>query len=488
MTLRRLCASAAGLGALLALALPFQAVAGEGVHAHEPVSLWLTTADRAHLLERQPAPASSAAVPAGAAVISVDPHKTYQSMVGFGAAITDASAWVIRHDLPSAESRRLMRELFSPSGLGLSFTRLTIGASDFSRTDYSYDDMPAGQSDPSLEHFSIAPVRADVAPVVREALSLNPQITIMASPWSAPGWMKTTHSLIKGDLSPDAFSYFADYLVRYVEAMKGEGVPIWALTVQNEPGFEPDTYPGMHLPPAARARLDGEFLGPELAAHGLKTRILDYDHNWDKPDSPLAVLKEPKANRYISGVAWHCYNGDVSAQVPVHDAFPDKDAFFTECSGGEWSSDFGETFDGMMQSLMIGSTRGWARGVLFWNLALDENHGPHLGGCGDCRGVVTVDSKTGRVTRNIEYYALGHLSRFVRPGAQRIEAESSSTEVKTVAFRNAGRGSIAVVVLNTAKADRTVRVDAAGRQAEFVLPGQAAATLVLEPTPRRKGA
>jgi glucosylceramidase len=374
-----------------------------------------------------------------------------------------------------------MRELFSPSGLHLSFVRLTIGASDFSRTDYSYDDVPAGQSDPTLRHFSIAPVRQDVAPLVREALQLNPQLTIMASPWSAPAWMKTSHSLIKGDLAPEAYPSFADYLVRYVEAMKREGVPIWALTVQNEPGFEPGDYPGMHVPPAVRAKLDADYLGPEFAAHGLKTRILDYDHNWDRPDSPRAVLSDPKASRYVSGVAWHCYGGDVSAQTPVHDAFPDKDAYLTECSGGGWAPDFASTFDWMMQNLMIGATRGYARGVILWNLALDEKHGPHLGGCTDCRGVVTIDSRTGQINRNLEYYVLGHMSRFVRRGARRIGAESSNGDVKTVAFRNPGRGAIAVVVLNTAKADRTVRVDAAGRKAEFLLPGQAAATLVLEP-------
>lgn len=477
MSGRRLLQTAAGVGALLALALPFQAAAQAPLGS---AALWLTTADQAHLLERQADPKPADPAHPADAVIGVDPKTTYQSMVGFGAAVTDASAFVLRHDLSPEQRSTLMRELFAPSGLGLSFVRLTIGASDFSRTDYSYDDMPAGETDPKLAHFSIAPVRADVAPVMREALQLNPELKVMASPWSAPGWMKTTHSLIKGDLAPDAYPAFADYLVRYVEAMKAEGVPIWALTVQNEPGFEPGDYPGMHVPPAARAKLDGDFLGPELAAHGLTTKILDFDHNWDEPGSPLAVLQDPKASRYISGVAWHCYKGDVAAQAPVHDAFPDKDAFFTECSGGEWAAEFGPTFDWFMRNLMIDSTRGWARGVLTWNLALDETHGPHLGGCTDCRGVVTIDSKTGKVTRNIEYYALGHMSRFVRPGALRIRADSSLPDLHTVAFRNPD-GSIAVVALNAAKASRTVSVVEHGESAEFVLPAGAAATLVWKP-------
>src|SRR5262249_31534900 len=157
--------------------------------------------------------------------------------------------------------------------------------------------------------------------------------------------------------------------------------------------------------------------------------ILEYDHNWDTPESPAGVLADARAARYVTGVAWHCYRGDVGAMAAAHEAFPDKDYYLTECSGGDWDADFGSSFIWMMRNLMIGATRGWARGVILWNLALDERHGPHLGGCGDCRGVVTIDSGSGRITRNAEYYALGHLSRFVRSGATRIGAQSSAAAV-----------------------------------------------------------
>ena len=195
-------------------------------------------------------------------------------------------------------------------------------------------------------------------------------------------------------------------------------VSIFAITVQNEPHFEPGDYPGMRLDPAQRARFVRQYLGPLNSA-----RILEWDHNWDEPNSPLAVLADSGARRYVSGVAWHCYAGDVSAQSVVHDAYPDKDAYITECSGGDWAPKFADNLAWMVSKLIIGGTRNWARGVILWNLALDEQHGPHTGGCGNCRGVVTIKSD-GTVERNEEYYALAHISRFVPPGARRIASTS----------------------------------------------------------------
>jgi glucosylceramidase len=364
-----------------------------------------------------------------------------------------------------------MQELFGreAGGIGLSFTRLTIGASDFSTEHYSFDDMPAGQSDPELAHFSIEPNRAAVLPTVKAALAINPQLRVMASPWSAPGWMKTSDSLIQGSLKPDAFAPFAQYLSRYVSAYRDEGVPIFALTLQNEPHFEPGDYPGMRVEPAGRAAFIKGYLGPVLEKQNPGTLIFDWDHNWDHPESPLAVRADPDAARHVSAVAWHCYAGDVSAQARVHDAYPGKDTWFTECSGGQWSPKFDHNLQYFTRTLVIGAVRGWARGVSLWNLALDENHGPHKGGCGDCRGVVTIDSKTGEVTRNAEYYALAHASRFVRPGARRIASTSGRGGLDTVAFRNTD-GAIALLVANPAKQARMFSVRVAGRSFGYTLP------------------
>ncbi len=443
--------------------------------------VWLTTPDGTRLLSREPDLAVASAVDAAPkttdAVIDVDATTVYQEMVGFGAAMTDASAHLLRNRL-RANRDAVMRELFGPPpGIGLGFLRVPIGASDFSMRHYTFDDLPAGATDSAFARFSIDADRADKLPALRQALAINPQLAIVASPWSAPAWMKTSGSLIGGTLRPEHHGSFAEYLVRFVEGYAAEGVPVFALTLQNEPAFEPGDYPGMRLDPWARAAIIGRHLGPLLERRGLRTRILEWDHNWDQSAAPLAVLADSAARRYVSGVAWHCYAGNVAAQDSVHAAHPDKDAYFTECSGGGWATVFGDNLRFDVGTLIIGATRGWARGVALWNLALDETGGPHLGGCGNCRGVITIDSRTGKVTRNVEYYALAHASRFVRPGARRIASATDVRGVQSVAFRNADDRSTVLIVLNTGASDVPVLVRDAHRGIRYLLRAGAVATL-----------
>ena len=410
-------------------------------------------------------------------VIDVDEGTSYQEMIGFGAAMTDASAYLIQNKLGSRRDA-ILRELFGRNpGIGLSFLRVPMGASDFSTRHYSYDDMPAGQTDPMLAHFTIEADRAEKLPALKTALAINPQLKIVGSPWSAPAWMKTTGSLIKGTLRPEYYDSFAQYFLRFIKAYSAEGVPIFAVTMQNEPAFEPDNYPGMRLDPAARAEVIGKHVGPLFEQSGIKTLILDWDHNWDLPSSPLAVLADEAARKYVSGVAWHCYAGDVGAQTQVHTAYPTIDAYFTECSGGDWAAVFADNLKFDVGTLIIGSIRGWAKGVALWNLALDENDGPHLGGCGNCRGVITINSATGFVTRNVEYYALAHASEFVRPGAHRIESSTDVGGLQTVAFKNADDGTKVLIILNTAPNEVSFAVHAAGRVIFYALPGGAVVTL-----------
>ena len=442
--------------------------------------VWLTTPDRAHLLERQPDLPAATNDSAPATRITVDPSQRYQTMVGFGAAITDASAELIQRRLQPRERDALLQELFgrNDGSVGFSFVRLTIGASDFSRTHVTYDDVPVGTRDDAQARFSIASARTDLLPLVRRARAINPQLTIMATPWSAPAWMKSSGSLITGTLETNSYPAFAEYLRRYVDAFAREGVPIALLTVQNEPHNEPKDYPGMRLSPAQRATFIGAHLGPLFAARGIRARILDWDHNWDEPQSPMDVLRDSVARRFVSGVAWHCYAGDVSAQSRVHEAFPDKDAYFTECAGGAWAPDFGDNLRWNVKTLVIGATRHWARGVALWNLALDTHHGPHLGGCNDCRGVLTIDSASGRVTRNEEYYALAHASRFVRPGAVRIASTSGVDDLDTVAFRNSDDGSTALLVVNGASVARSLIIAVGERAFRAISPPGAVTTYV----------
>jgi glucosylceramidase len=323
-----------------------------------------------------------------------------------------------------------------------------MGASDFSRAHYSYDDRPAGEADSTLAHFSIDVDRAEKIPALKRALAINPQLKLVGSPWSPPGWMKSSGSLIKGTLLPQFYDAFAEYFRRWIEAYSAEGLPIFAITLQNEPHFEPDSYPGMRLSPAQRAAIIGQHIGPLFKTRGIRAQIWDWDHNWDEPASPLAVLADSVARQYVGAVAWHCYAGDVSVEAEVHDRYPNKDTYFTECSGGEWAPVWADNLKWSVSKMVIGNGRGWAKGVALWNIALDENHGPHNGGCDNCRGVVTINSATGEITRNPEYYALAHASRFVRPAAVRI-ASSAPNGFETVAFRNADDRSTALIVLNT---------------------------------------
>jgi glucosylceramidase len=437
--------------------------------------MWLTTADESQKLAPQP-PLSLSGATTGDEAVTIDTSQRFQRMHGFGAAMTDASAELLSR-LPDDKRRALMAELFGRSGdgLGLSFTRLTVGASDFSRTHYSYDDTPGNVPDPELKYFSIAPARQYVLPRMREALAINPDLKVMISPWSAPAWMKTTGSLIQGQLKPEFYPAFANYLAKTVEGFGAEGVPVSMLTIQNEPDFEPDSYPGMRVNSPDRAIIIGRYVGPTFARRRLKTQILDYDHNWDNPEMPWTVLSDPVARRYASGVAWHCYEGDVPAQSQVHDAFPDKDTWFTECSGGEWSPKFAETLGWMTDKLIIGGANNWSRGTLLWNLALDPAHGPHKGGCGDCRGVVTIDPTTGTVTRNVEYYVLGHASRFILPGAYRIAATKRGAEVEAAAFLNPDGSRVAILYRKSGTSPATISLD--GQRYALALPEGSVATL-----------
>jgi glucosylceramidase len=423
---------------------------------------WMTTGDQKNLLTEQPSRAFGEPVQ-GAPTITVDPSQTFQRIEGVGASITDSSA----HLLAGSRYRdSIMRDLFDPaSGLGLSYLRQPMGASDFvAGPHYTYDDLSPGQTDFRMQRFTIDHDRAQILPLLRQALALNPNLELMATPWSPPAWMKTNGSLIGGRFIDQQRYYdaYAHYFTRFVQDYQRAGVPIDALTLQNEPqNRNPSGYPGMDFRDTEEARLV-ETLGPELRRAGLKTKLLGYDHNWSlhpndigPPDDPAnpsyaaSLLSDAGASRYLSGTAFHCYSGDPESQSALHDSFPDKDIYFTECSGitsGNPATTFPDTLHWHTRYLTVGAVRNWAKTVITWNLALDPNGGPHNGGCDTCTGVVTVDPKTGRATPTADYYVLGHVSRFVRPGAVRI-GSTVAGNIWDVAFRNPD-GSIVVLAVN----------------------------------------
>lgn len=414
-----------------------------------------TIADLSQTLAPQtPLRFAAASATSAPLTISVDDTARYQKMEGFGISMTEGSAYLLHEKLSPAVSREVMTRLFDPAhGIGLSFIRLPIGSTDLSISHYSYDDMPPGEQDPTLAHFSTAHDDAYVFPVMREALKLNPGITVMATPWSAPAWMKaataghgTAPTMNGGSLRPDAEPVFSQYLVRSLLSFEKQGITVKYLTLQNEPLHDTDDFPGTLMLADQQKRIIGQFLGPDLRRAGLKTEVLAYDHNWDHPEYPLTVLADPAANPFVAGSALHCYGGTPDAQTPIHDRYPDKGIWMTECSGGTWQH---ESPLLVTTHLLIDSTRNWAKAVSLWGVILDQDHNPHAGGCGTCRGLVTVDFKhDAAISYTGDFYALGHASQFVRPGAVRIGSSSPGREsLETVAFQNPD-GTIALLVLN----------------------------------------
>ena len=402
--------------------------------AQKDATLWLTNPDRSALLaEQSPKLAFTSAASTGQ-VIDVDSAKTYQTMDGFGFALTGGSAMLIHH-MDAAKRTALLHNLFTTEGdgIGVSYLRLTIGSSDMNDQVYSYDDVPEGQTDPDMQHFSLAPDQTDVIPVLKEILAINPKIKILASPWSAPLWMKTTGKAQGGVLLPEYFPAYAKYFVKYIQGMKAEGVSIDTLTIQNEPLNEKNT-PSMVMLSPEQADFIEHDLGPAFQKAGIHTKILLYDHNLDHPAYVLSILKDPGANKYVAGSAWHLYGGKVDAMTQVHDAFPAKNIYFTEQSINDRPGATNMDVARPVARVIIGVTRNWSRNVLLWNLAADPNAGPHTnnGGCPVCYGALTIDGDT--VTRLVAYYVLGHASKFVPPGSVRIDSNPSNT-LPNVAFK-----------------------------------------------------
>ncbi|MCD7035064.1 glycosyl hydrolase [Metabacillus sp. GX 13764] len=443
------------------------------------VSVWLTEKDESKLLERQAGADFQEEKKDGRYTIAVDDKKTFQEMDGFGASITSSSAYLIHKKLPEEERSRLMKELFGDQGIGISFIRMPMGATDFSIKNYTYDDLAAGETDPDMSEFSIDKDREDVLPVTKQAKAENSSLKIFASPWTAPAWMKTSGFLNGGSLKKEYYQAYADYFVKFAKAYEKEGLPIYAVTAQNEPGHQTPTYPTMKMDWTEQADFIGNYLGPAFEKNGIPAKIAAWDHNWDSPWYPENVLADKKASKYIAGTAFHCYGGEVSSQTEVQKAYPKKGIWFTECSGGSWSTSFGDNLKWNMSNLIIGATRNWAKSVILWNVALDENNGPQNGGCPICRGVVTVDKHDGTYDKNVEYYALGHISKFVKPGAVRI-GSNMTDKLQNVAFKNPD-GSIALIVFNNTESTKKFDVSYHGKAFSYSLPGGAAATYTWKP-------
>jgi glucosylceramidase len=402
--------------------------------------------------------------------IAISFNQKNQLMDGVGAALTGSSAIVFKHNLKADKRRLLFEELFTPKGIGMEYVRLTIGASDFSRRSFSYCD----EVDSTLAKFSLAEDELEVIPIMKEILAVNPKVKIMASPWSPPGWMKTSNSMVGGSLKRDCYDVYARYLIKYVVEMRKRGISIDAITVQNEPEYGTAKYPCMLMSAEEQKVFVRDYLGPKLKAQKEKLKIILFDHNCDNPSYPISILNDKQARQYIAGSGFHHYAGNVDALCTVHNAHPDKDLYFTEQSGGGWAPNFSDNVQWYTGHLMVGAMRCWSKNLLLWNLALDENDGPKNNGCPNCWGIVRVKTD-GTVERNAEYYSLGHYGRFVRQGAARVTSDAG--RVDNVAFVNPN-GEKVVIAANRSDKPQQVTFTFGGKMVRHTFEPHEVSTFV----------
>ncbi len=432
------------------------------------VSMWLTKADASTLLSQQNVSLLFSSATNTNTTINVDTTQTYQTIDGFGFCLSGGSASLI-NSLEDSKKTALLNELFATdaTSIGISYIRITIGASDMSANTFSYDDV-AG--DVNLTNFSLDKEQTDLIPILKKIIAINPNIKILACPWSAPAWMKDNNSFTQGSLKYENYGYYTNYFVKYIQGMKAAGITIDAITPQNEPLNAYNT-PAMLMVSADEDKFVKENLGPAFKTAGITTKIIVYDHNADHPEYATDILADKAASVFVDGSAFHLYGGNINALTPVHTAYPDKNIYFTEQATFQ-GGNFGGDLAWHVSNLIIGATRNWSRNVLEWVLATDPNNGPHTnGGCSTCLGAVTISSS---VTRNVAYYIIAHASKFVRPGAVRIASDQQNT-LLNVAFKNID-GSKVLIVLNTSTGAQTFNIKFNSKIVTTTLDGGAVAT------------
>lgn len=464
MKLRFTLLSGLAMSALLAVPVVAQ--------QHTDVHVWLTTPDRSALFAPQSNVPQFSPSKNQDPVIFIHDQRKAQSIDGFGFALTGGSAQLLMK-MDAASRSTLLHQLFATSdnSIGVSYLRISIGSSDMNDHVFSYDDLHVGQTDPDLKQFSLAPDRADVIPVLKEILAIQPRIKILGSPWSAPAWMKTNDSPTGGSLKPEDYATYAQYFVKYIQGMQAEGITLDTLTVQNEP-LNPKNTPSMAMFAPEQDLFIRKYLGPAFRQAKIKTKILLYDHNPDVISYAESILRDPVASKYVDGTAFHLYGGEISALTQVHNAFPNKNLYLTEQAIIERPNAKEMNVAGAVGRVLIGATQNWSKNVLLWNLAADTHNGPHTqGGCPVCQGAITLDGN--KATFNTAYYAVAHFSKFVRPGSVHV-VTNQIEQLPDVAFR-APDGKMVLVVANTGNFPKNFQVESHGKMLPASLqPGDVA--------------
>ncbi len=401
-------------------------------------------------------------------------NKKYQTMEGFGFALTGGSANLI-DQLPVAKKNQLLNEIFGSgkNNLGVSYIRLSIGASDLDAHVFSYDDLPHGQTDSLLKHFNLSEDSLHLIPILKKAIAINPRLKIIASPWSPPIWMKTNGASMGGHLLEKYYASYANYFVKYIQAMKQKGIPITAITLQNEPEHGGNN-PSLLMDATEQANFLAKYVGPQLKAAHLKPEVILFDHNADHPNYPIAVLNNATAKQYAAGSAFHLYLGNEAALSQVHNAHPDKKLMFTE----QWTGAKGEFGGDLMwhlEHIVVGTINNWSTAVIEWNLAADAKFNPHTpGGCTECKGAFTIQGDT--ISRNVSYYIIGQASKYIPVGAIRAAVQSNNNEVKSTGFV-LPNGKKAGIFVNTG-GDTKLKLTDGKKQINFDMPAQSVSTIV----------
>ncbi len=464
----------AGASALAMIkSAPVWATAG----ASGPVRVWGTYRDKRYSAGEALIWKPLTEVKADAIVLN--PGATRQEILGFGGALTDASCYVLSQ-MTADERSAVIHDLFAPGELALNVCRTCIGASDYSRSVYSFDEST--EPDPELKKFSIEHDKAYILPMLREARKVNPELFLFSSPWSPPGWMKSGNSMLGGAMRKHSYDPYARYFLKFLDGYKAQGVEINAITVQNEVDTDQDSrMPACLWGQEYEVEFVRDHLGPLLRGAGFATKIWVLDHNYNLWGRAIAELSDPKANEYIDGIAWHGYVGDESAMTRVHQAFPAKNAYWTEggpdISAPDYATDWakwGETFNGIANN--------WARSITSWNIALDEKGNPNIGPF-PCGGLITVENGSHKITKSGQYWAFAHYSRLVKRGAKVFEingvgqasTQGASSSVSQSGFRNRD-GSLVVVLANRGP-ERLVQLVHGLNALEVDLPADALLTL-----------
>jgi glucosylceramidase len=437
------------------------------------VETWLTKTDKSILFQKQSNTLSFDKISNNSPSVYVDDTKTFQQIDGFGYTLTGGSTQLLSQ-MNADERERILKELFATDGknIGVSYLRISLGASDLDDHVFSYDDLPSGETDQKLSKFSLAEDKKHLIPVLKEILAINPKIKILGSPWSPPTWMKTINNFKGGSLKKEYYGVYAQYLAKYIQEMKKEGILIDALTIQNEP-LHPGNNPSLLMLQDAQAAFVKNNLGPAFKLAKISTKIIIYDHNADRPDYPISILNDTEARKYIDGSAFHLYGGNVENIRSVHEAHPDKNLYFTE----QWigaPGNFAGDFSWHIKNLVIGASRNWCKTVLEWNLASDPQQNPHtVGGCTECLGAITIGQD---ITRNPAYYIIAHASKFVRPNSVRI-ASNITSSLPNVAFKTPS-GKTVLIVQNDGSTTQEFNIRYHNKQTTTMLDAGSVATYV----------